>query len=467
MNKKTIKKTISILSSLALVVLCCSACILPVYAKDYWPSGIEVMSNSAIVMEADTGTVLFEKNADEVHYPASITKLLTGLIAVENSEPDEIVTFSQEAVAQSYGGTSSIARDLGEKMTMEQCLYGMMLESANECAYAIGEHVGGDMDSFIKMMNTRARELGCTNTHFTNPNGLPDDDHYTTARDMALIGRAVINNKDIAQIVGTKTYTIPPTNKHEDETFLNNHHAMLNFYHTSRYLYDGCLGGKTGYTVAANNTLVTFAKRNGMTLVCVVMQADRPYHYVDTVNLFDYCFDNFTTVDISENDGVFTNQKTASIGTLAKNMDMSAVRAEGTVVLPKTAAISDTEYEIMPADTEDNTIIAQLNYTYGDRDVGTGYLIYEPSEVAGYPFHNEVEELGGENVIRIDVRLIIIIALVIVLAIILVIIIVRKTGDFVPDQPKRRKRAKPLMDQLTVPIQKKTRTIYRRRRKRR
>ena len=341
MKTKNLKKLASVsLSAIMILIMTVSFCI-PVSAADYWPSGIEVRSNSAIVMEADTGTVLFEKNADEIHSPASITKLLTGLIAVENSEPDEIVTFSREAVAESYGGTSSIARDVGEKMTMEQCLYGMMLESANECAYAIGEHIGGDMDTFVKMMNTRARELGCTNTHFTNPNGLPDEEHVTTARDMAIIGRAVINNKEIAQIVGTKTYVIPPTNKHEDETFLNNHHAMLNFYHTSHYLYEGCLGGKTGYTVAANNTLVTFAKRDGMTLVCCVMQADRPYHYEDTVNLFDYCFDNFQTLSIADNNDLFTNQKKKSIGTLAKNMNMSTVKAEGTVVLPKTADFSD------------------------------------------------------------------------------------------------------------------------------
>ena len=221
MKKSIIKRVLSSILSGMLILLFGVLPGLTVSAADHWPSGIEVGSNSAIVMEADTGTVLFEKNADEIHYPASITKLLTGLIAVENSQPDEIVTFSKEAVAESYGGTSSIARDVGEKMTMEQCLYGMMLESANECAYAIGEHVGGDMDHFITMMNTRAAQLGCTNTHFTNPNGLPDEEHVTTARDMALIGRAVINNKQMARIVGTKTYVIPPTNKHEDETFLN------------------------------------------------------------------------------------------------------------------------------------------------------------------------------------------------------------------------------------------------------
>ena len=132
-----------------------------------------------------------KKNADTSHYPASITKVMTALLALENCDLDEIVTFSEEAVYGNEGDTSHIAREVGEEMTLENCLYGMMLESANECAWAIGEHVGGgSMDKFVEMMNAKAKELGCTGTHFANPNGLPNPDHYVTARDMALIARA-------------------------------------------------------------------------------------------------------------------------------------------------------------------------------------------------------------------------------------------------------------------------------------
>ena len=243
---------------------------------------------------------------------------------------------------------------------------------------------------------------------------------------------------------------------------------MLNFSHPSHYIYEGCLGGKTGYTVAANNTLVTFAKRDGMTLVCCVMQADRPYHYEDTVNLFDYCFDNFQTLSIADNNDLFTNQKKKSIGTLAKNMNMSTVKAEGTVVLPKTADFSDTEYEIQPADVVLNNIIASLHYKYGDREVGSGYLIYEPTEATAYPFHSEAEAAGTEKSFRIDIRLILIIAGIAVLVIALVIIIVKKTGEFVTERPKRKRdNSRPLMEQPKAPPGKrKMRTIYRRRRKR-
>ena len=146
-------------------------------------------------MEEETGAILYEKNVDTSYYPASITKILTALLALENSDLDEVVTFSSDAVFGTELGSSSISRDLDEQMTMEQCLYGMMLESANECAYAIAEHVGGgDVNVFIDMMNEKAQELGCKNTHFSNPNGLPDENHYTSAYDMALIARAAYAN---------------------------------------------------------------------------------------------------------------------------------------------------------------------------------------------------------------------------------------------------------------------------------
>ena len=232
----------------------------------YWPQGPEVQSSAAIVMELSTGLILYEKNIHDVHYPASITKILTTLLAVENSTMDEVVTFSKDSVFNTEG--SGIARDVGEEMTMEQCLYAVMLASANECAYAVAEHVAGDIQSFVDMMNERCAALGCKNTHFNNCNGLPDEQHYTSVYDMALIAREAYSNETFRIICGTKTYTIPFTNKHEDEeTFLQNHHQMLYPYRTREHLYDYCLGGKTGYTLAANSTLVTYAEKDGMTLV--------------------------------------------------------------------------------------------------------------------------------------------------------------------------------------------------------
>lgn len=224
-----------------------------------------------------------------------------------------MVTFSDDAINNTEG--SGIARDYGEQMTLEQCLYGVMLESANECAYAVAEHVGGTVENFVDMMNAKAKELGCTNTHFANPHGLQDENHYTTAHDMALIAQAAYQNETFRIIIGTKMYTIPPTNKHAEETVLRNHHDMLCTYHNAnrKYLYPYCVGGKTGYTATANSTLVTYAEKDGMTLICVVMNTQSPNQFIDTVNLFDYAFDNFQVLNVAENDTDYSAETTVDM----------------------------------------------------------------------------------------------------------------------------------------------------------
>ncbi|MBO6127584.1 MAG: D-alanyl-D-alanine carboxypeptidase, partial [Pseudobutyrivibrio sp.] len=344
------------------------------------------------------------KNMDDVHFPASITKIMTALIVLENCDLDETVTFSADAVYGTELGSSSIARDVNEEMTVEQTLYGMMLESANECAYALGEHVAGDIPSFVDMMNEKAKELGCTNTNFNNTNGLPDDEHYTTAHDMALIARAAYEIPKFAEIVGTKNYTIPPTNKHPDPTPLNNHHQMLHYYKTNKYLYEYCLGGKTGYTVVAGATLVTYAKKDGMTLICVVMKDTTSDEYTDTTNLFEYCFDNFSTYAVADFTSI-SEDNTNITGVLSENSELIKVDESGIIVIPKTASVLDVTSEVVPYNDDNNpSVIGQLRYTYADRSVGNANLIFTNAETGSYPFDNlPVEEGGsGKKYIQVD-----------------------------------------------------------------
>ena len=156
-----------------------------------WVDSPSIMGESGIVMEVSTGTILYEKNMHDIHYPASITKIMTVLLAIEHCEMDEIVTVPPEAVYMEDKG-SHIALDAGEQLTVEQCLYAIMLASANDAAYALAEHVGGTYENFIRMMNEEAKELGCENTNFTNPHGLPDENHVTSAYDMSLITKAAL-----------------------------------------------------------------------------------------------------------------------------------------------------------------------------------------------------------------------------------------------------------------------------------
>lgn len=253
-----------------------------------WPQGPAIYAESGILVDLDTQEILYSKNIDKQLYPASITKIMTTLVAIESSSPEEPVTFSQHALDSIEWDSSNIGCRLNETLTMEQCWYAMMLNSANEVCCGVAEHISGSIEAFVEKMNQKAAELGCTNTHFSNPNGLPDETHYTTAHDMALIANAAYQNETFRQVFSTRQYEIPPTPQYTETRYLYNHHKMMQ--PDTEYYYEGCLGGKTGYTETALNTLVTIASRNGKNLLCVTMRTQGRQVYTDTASLFDYGF---------------------------------------------------------------------------------------------------------------------------------------------------------------------------------
>ncbi len=393
------KKTIAILSAICLLFIN----ITPSYAqaasniltaskssnsdksessKKLWPDNEpSVNSDAAIVMEASTGAVLYAKNIHEAYYPASITKILTALLAIENSSLGETVTFSKEAIYDVDLDSSRIGIDVGEKLTMEQCLYSIMLESANEVAYAMAEHISGDVDSFTDLMNEKAKELGCTDSNFVNPHGLPDPDHYTSAYDMALISRAAINNPIFKEITGTRTYVIPPTNVQKETRYLANHHKFIK----GDIDFDGAIGGKTGYTSKALYTLVTFAQRDGLTLISIIMHCDSIEHeYADTSRILNYAFDNFSIYNIadtansegSDSTPLFTKYSPL----FSKTNSKLQISSKGNIVLPNSADYKDAEKEIVlkPLDkiAKGKNVIGTIQYTYGGNYVGSADIIY-------------------------------------------------------------------------------------------
>ena len=260
-----------------------------------WPTGPSIEGQSAVLMDAVTDTVLYSKNADEKLYPASITKIMTALLACENLDMNDTITMSQEAAYGIESGSSSIYAETGEVFTVEQALMALMLESANEMALALAEKVSGSVKKFVELMNQRAEQLGCHKTHFNNPNGLHDEKHYTTANDMMKIAKAAWYNPLYRKFVTTQVYEVPPTNMQPETRYFLNHHKMMA---GQSYAYDGVLGGKTGYTTNAGNTLVTYAKRGNMVLVAVVLNSTNGA-FPDTASLLDYGFDNFEKVDMN------------------------------------------------------------------------------------------------------------------------------------------------------------------------
>lgn len=294
------------------------------------------------MMDATTGKILYEKNSRTKQYPASITKLMTILLALEHGSLEDEITFSHDAVFSIEPGSAHIAIQEGEILTLEQVLYGIMLRSANECANAAAEYVDGSMEKFAEHMTARAKELGCENTNFVNANGLFDENHYTTAYDMALIAQELLKNETYRSMMSNTYYLIPPTNKQPEERPLHGQHQMLN--ENSLYYYEPAEGGKTGYTVEAQNTLVTYAKQGDTELIAVVLKCNGAQHYVDTKTLFEYGFANYQTVkafsaaDLTQNVAITETykDKTTTLDTIAV-----APASDVYVTIPKNAAIEN------------------------------------------------------------------------------------------------------------------------------
>ena len=257
-----------------------------------WPAGPELMADTGVLMDADTGVVLYDKGAHELRYPASITKLMTLLVAVEHADLNETVTFTETGIRDIAPDSGNIGMQLGETMSMEDCLYAMILYSANEVSAQIAEYVGGTEQAFIDMMNERAAKIGCENTHFMNASGLPDENQYTTAYDMALIFREGLKNKTFRKIINTRSYVVKATNKNSQDRPFQTHHPL--FSELSGIFYPSCIGGKSGMTNDAGHTLVTGAEENGVTYITVVMRdVDINQAGVDSKALFDYGYQNF------------------------------------------------------------------------------------------------------------------------------------------------------------------------------
>ena len=214
------------------------------YAEATWPDYVPIQAEGGIVMDADTGTVLYGKNIHTAYYPASITKIMTALVVIENCSLDEMVTFSHNAVYNVEAGSSSAGLDEGDVLSVRDCLYALLLKSANESANALAEHVAGSTEAFAEMMNAKAASLGCQDSHFANPSGLNNPDHYVSAYDMALIGRAALNNPTFLEIDSTLYYDLPVTKRNPEGGRIYPGHKMLK-KNMPEY-YEGCIGGKTG-----------------------------------------------------------------------------------------------------------------------------------------------------------------------------------------------------------------------------
>ena len=431
-----------------------------------WPQGPQIYAESAVVIEASTGTILYNKDMDQVNYPASITKIMTALLTVENCAMDEVVTYSYYATHSIEVGSSSIGTTEGEELTVEESLYALLLMSANECGNGLAEHIAGSVEAFADMMNAKAAELGCTNTHFVNPHGLPDDNHYTTAHDMALILKAALQNEHFVRIAGTAKYNMRATNKDDEITYMTNHHYMIAPYRgVTRYLDDTVIAGKTGYTDLAMGTLVTAAERNGMTLLVVTMHT-RPTGvygtplFDDTALLLDYASENFSKLNVAANETNFSLENSGFFHTgssiFGQYKPLIEIDRNDDIILPTGASFSDASPELIFADNEDSNLLATLKYTYYGKPIGSASIRLAESKVQEFTFDKETgeEDTSGDTkntepkrFIKINVRLILILAAIAAILLLFLLIFRRLTRSFhislnLISRERRRRRRK-------------------------
>ncbi len=322
--------------------------ILPTYVSFAVSDASEVVVDApvALLMEADSGKILYEKNAYEKMFPASTTKIMTAILALENRDLLHVAKVSYNAIFTVPSGYTNANLQLDEELTMDQLLHVLLIPSANDAANVIAEDIGGSIESFANMMNTKASELGCKNTHFVNPNGVHDENHYSTAYDLALMGRYAMQNETFRKLVTTVRYTLPTTNKYnkEDRTFLTTNRLINS---NSSLYYEYATGIKTGYTDAAKNCIVASAKKDGMELICVILGANNDSNsnnkFTDCKTLFDFGFDNYSYKTLHLKDDVYKVINPRGATRETKNLNV-LFENDVNVLIDK----SDTNVEFLP-----------------------------------------------------------------------------------------------------------------------
>lgn len=401
----------------------------PVFAKDYkkeaqerksleiesnlyenWPLGPAIGAQAAILMDANTGSILYAKNIHEQLYPASITKLLTTYIAMEKCEPDDMVTFSEKAVHSiKWWEDANMGVNPGASLPMEDVLYGILVGSANEAAYAVAEHISGNLESFAVLMNKTAKELGCKNSNFVTPNGIHDENHYTTAYDIALIAKAFFSNETLTKMSSTTRFDVPVTETQKREGIILTAKSLLHPGKT--YAYEPLIGTKTGYTDYARQTLVSCAEKNGMKLICVVLKEEAPAQYTDTIELFNYGFENFSSLHLNEVNTEYSIDNdffTTDIDLLGNSKTILSLNKEDYIIIPNTISFEDLTSNVSYEDKNESSI-ACINYYYKDHLLGKIDVELAVQEPLLFDFGNQgkntldIVEAETQNTIFINV----------------------------------------------------------------
>ena len=359
---------------------------------------VSTYSPTCLLMEASTGKVIYEKNGYEKTYPASTTKIMTAILTLEHCNLTDVATASYEAVYSVPVGYSNANIQVGEELTINQLLNVLLINSANEAANVLAEHIAGSVDSFATMMNAKAEEIGCLNTHFVNPNGVHNENHYSTAYDLALMGRYAMKNDTFRELVNTKFYTLPATNKYltNDRVFGTTNELLKKDTRDSvdNYYYEYCTGIKTGYTNAAKSCIVASAKKDDIEYIVVILGAGMTDNglsarYLDCKTLFNYAFENYTVKKLNDAEA---DLKTINIpnGTLSTKHLKVKIQDEINVLLKKSTDTTNLTPTVeinqdLPVPIVKNSIVGKITYTIDGNEYTSNLIagnnVYESNTV--------------------------------------------------------------------------------------
>lgn len=355
----------------------------------------EISADAAILIDSSSEKVLYSKNENQKMYPASTTKILTAILTIENCNLNDVVTVPYEAISSITSGYSVAALQTGEQLTVEQLLQVMLVHSANDAANVLAFHVSGSIENFAELMNNKVSELGLTNTHFTNPSGMHDENHYSTAHDLAIIMKYCMKNDTFRSLSSLKYCTIPATNKYDVRVFNTTNELLIydNRDVSSNYYYKYAIAGKTGYTTQAKNCLVSVAKKENLELICVVLSAgiypnNVSAKFVDTKSIFDYGYNNYTIKKLREKDAIATQIEVGNGTKETRNLDLLISDDLSALV---TQDEFDTEFEPQ-IELQDNLfapiaqgqVVGKITYTIDGIQYSSNLLASHSVEQSGF-----------------------------------------------------------------------------------
>ncbi len=344
-----------------------------------------IYSEAAILIDSNSGQILYSKNENQKMYPASTTKILTAIIAIENCNLNDIVSVKKSSISSIPSGYSSAYLSENEEININDLLTVFLVHSANDAGYVLAEHISGSIENFSILMNKKAKELGCTNSNFINPSGIHDENHYSSAYDLSLIAKYCMNNNIFRNIVKMRNCTISATNRFDVRKYSNTN-DLIN--PSSKYYLKDCIGIKTGFTSEAKNCLISCCSKNNLELICIVLGASstekgESARYIDSHTLYDYGYSNYSHKILSKKNEIITSIQVNNATKETRNLNL-ILEEDITVLIKNNEEINNPQIKLkenLSAPISKNTVVGTITYNINNINYTSNLIASHDVEV--------------------------------------------------------------------------------------